>query len=179
MGDQSRDSTIRRCSHIPSWKPWQLSTSASRASKPEPKAEKSRSKAAGIASSQDCPASRSGLRCRGSALGEAIASTLPPPDPVYVLDLGRTDAGLRLVELNPLSRADPYGCDPNAIVAAVAARLDQSRSRWTSIHHVWSSSTASPGSPTEALNLMSAFSVASVPMPSGRPVLPDTRPSGP
>jgi hypothetical protein len=55
-----------------------------------------------------------------TTLAEVIASALPSPDPVYVLDLGRTDAGLRVVELNPFSGSDPYGCDRDAIVEAVA-----------------------------------------------------------
>lgn len=54
------------------------------------------------------------------ALAEEIAGALPPPDAAYVLDVARTSAGLRLVELNPLSGSDLYGCDGDAIVAAVA-----------------------------------------------------------
>lgn len=54
------------------------------------------------------------------ALAREVARALPAPEPVYVLDLGRTDAGLRLVELNPFSGSDLYGCDGDAIVAAVA-----------------------------------------------------------
>lgn len=55
------------------------------------------------------------------ALAETIARELPAPDPVYVLDLGSTDEGLRLVELNPFSGSDLHACDLDAIVAAVAA----------------------------------------------------------
>lgn len=55
-----------------------------------------------------------------TALAEVLARELPAPEAVYVLDLGRTDAGLRMVELNPFSGSDLYGCDPDAIVAAVA-----------------------------------------------------------
>ena len=54
------------------------------------------------------------------ALAKEIVGVLPAPDPVYVLDLARTEAGLGLVELNPFSGSDLYGCDRDAIVAAVA-----------------------------------------------------------
>lgn len=56
-----------------------------------------------------------------SELADTIAAELAAPDPVYVLDIGRTDAGLRLVELNPFSGSDLYGCDLDALVAAVAS----------------------------------------------------------
>jgi hypothetical protein len=52
------------------------------------------------------------------ALAEEIAAELVAPDPLYVLDLGRTDAGLRLVELNPFSGSDLYGCDLDELVTA-------------------------------------------------------------
>src|SRR5436190_1905079 len=37
-----------------------------------------------------------------------VAQQIPSPDPVYVLDVCETDAGLRLLELNPFSGADLY-----------------------------------------------------------------------
>lgn len=55
-----------------------------------------------------------------SQLAAQIASQLNVPEPVYVLDLCETTEGLHLLELNPFSGADLYGCDPDAIVTAVA-----------------------------------------------------------
>lgn len=49
-----------------------------------------------------------------------IASLLPPPDPVYVLDICETAQGLKVLELNPWSGADLYACDPEKVVAAVS-----------------------------------------------------------
>ncbi len=51
-----------------------------------------------------------------------VVESLPPPDPVYVLDVCETSHGLRLIELNPFSGADLYGCDGPSIVSAIAAR---------------------------------------------------------
>lgn len=56
-------------------------------------------------------------------LAAEVAAELPPPEPIYVLDLVRTPDGPRLLELNPFSGADLYGCDRGAIVAAVAEHL--------------------------------------------------------
>ncbi|MCX4241945.1 ATP-grasp domain-containing protein [Paraliomyxa miuraensis] len=59
------------------------------------------------------------------ALAETIARELPAPDPVYVLDLGHIEDGLRLVEINPFSGSDLHACDLDAIVTAVAASAVQ------------------------------------------------------
>lgn len=50
-----------------------------------------------------------------------VAQQLPSPDPVYVLDVCETDAGLRLLELNPFSGADLYACAGSDVVRQVAA----------------------------------------------------------
>ena len=50
-----------------------------------------------------------------------VASSLPPPERMYVLDVARSEGAMRLVELNPLGGADLYGCDPSAVVEAIAA----------------------------------------------------------
>jgi hypothetical protein len=50
-----------------------------------------------------------------------VAQQLPSPDPVYVLDVCETDAGLRLLELNPFSGADLYACPGSDVVRHVAA----------------------------------------------------------
>lgn len=52
-------------------------------------------------------------------LADEIVGSLPAPERVYVLDLVETSAGVRLLELNPFSGADLYGCDADAVVAAV------------------------------------------------------------
>lgn len=52
-----------------------------------------------------------------------LASELPAPDPVFALDVCETDAGLRLLEINPFSGADLYGCDRFAVVKAIDALL--------------------------------------------------------
>lgn len=52
-------------------------------------------------------------------LATTIAGRLVVADPLYVLDLVETGAGLRLLELNPFSGADLYTCDPDAVVRAV------------------------------------------------------------
>lgn len=51
--------------------------------------------------------------------GMDVLSRLQLPDPVFVMDVCETPAGLRLLELNPFSGADLYGCDRHAIVDAV------------------------------------------------------------
>ena len=58
------------------------------------------------------------------ALAESIAATLEPPQPVYVLDLVESEAGPKLVELNPFSGADLYDCERARIVDALAALVD-------------------------------------------------------
>ncbi|MBU0552442.1 ATP-grasp domain-containing protein [Myxococcota bacterium] len=59
-------------------------------------------------------------------VAQEIAGCLPPPDPVYVLDLCAVQGQLRLLELNPFSGADLYACDRVAIVEAVEALLRRS-----------------------------------------------------
>lgn len=48
-----------------------------------------------------------------------LASKLEAPDPVFVLDVCESDTGLHLLELNPFSGADLYGCNRQAVVQAV------------------------------------------------------------
>lgn len=48
-----------------------------------------------------------------------VITRLSPPDPVYILDVCETPAGLRVLELNPFSGADLYNCDRRAVVEAV------------------------------------------------------------
>ena len=53
----------------------------------------------------------------------AIAAEVAPPERVYVLDVCEVQGELRLMELNPFSGADLYGCDLHTIVVAVAEVL--------------------------------------------------------
>jgi hypothetical protein len=57
------------------------------------------------------------------AVAEDIASNLPAPQDVYVLDLCECDQGIRLMELNPFSGADLYACDGPVIVDAISKLL--------------------------------------------------------
>ena len=52
---------------------------------------------------------------------QMIASELPPPDAVYVLDVCESNNKLWLLELNSFSGADLYGCDGERVLNAVAA----------------------------------------------------------
>jgi hypothetical protein len=54
------------------------------------------------------------------SLASRIAGTLAAPEATYVMDICDSDAGLRLLELNPFSGADLYACDRDAVVAAVS-----------------------------------------------------------
>ena len=54
-----------------------------------------------------------------------IAQELEPPERVYVLDVCETNQGLRLLEVNPFSGADLYGCDLTAVVRAVSKVAEQ------------------------------------------------------
>jgi hypothetical protein len=63
------------------------------------------------------PAQVAAVAERAAAVLEAAAAT---PEPVYVMDLVETERGLAVVELNPFSGADLYGCSAEAVVAAVA-----------------------------------------------------------
>jgi len=55
-----------------------------------------------------------------AALAETIAGELTGPDPIYVLDLVESEAGLRMVEINAFSGADLYDCEGATVVEAVA-----------------------------------------------------------
>ena len=57
-------------------------------------------------------------------LAEHIAQSLDGPEAIYVMDLCRLPSGLALMELNPFSGADLYGCDRSAVVQAVAQLLE-------------------------------------------------------
>lgn len=46
------------------------------------------------------------------------------PAPLYCVDIVEVDGGLGVLELDPFSGADLYGCDPDAIVDA-ASRIAQ------------------------------------------------------
>lgn len=53
-------------------------------------------------------------------LAQEICAVMRAPEAVYVMDLCSTEDGMRLVELNPFSGADPYECDAVSVVAAVS-----------------------------------------------------------
>lgn len=61
------------------------------------------------------------LNSDAAAFAAMVASQLPPPSDVYVLDVCESNGQLRLLELNPFGGADLYACDPNAIVDSVSA----------------------------------------------------------
>lgn len=48
-----------------------------------------------------------------------VAARLEAPDPAYVLDICESEEGTHVLELNPFSGADLYGCDRTAIVRAI------------------------------------------------------------
>lgn len=50
-----------------------------------------------------------------------VVTELNHPDPAFILDVCETGDGLRVLELNPFSGADLYGCDRQSIVDAVRA----------------------------------------------------------
>lgn len=56
-------------------------------------------------------------------LAREIGSQMKAPETVYVMDLCSTPNGIRLVELNPFSGADPYECDASSVVEAVSSHL--------------------------------------------------------
>jgi hypothetical protein len=60
-------------------------------------------------------------------LAAEIAATMEPPEPVYVLDVCESDGALWLLEVNPFSGADLYGCHLPDVVAAVSGHLIASR----------------------------------------------------
>lgn len=49
-----------------------------------------------------------------------IAARLAAPEATYVMDICESDAGLRLLELNPFSGADLYACNRDDVVVAVS-----------------------------------------------------------
>lgn len=59
-----------------------------------------------------------------SSMAQDIARSFEAPDPVYVLDIVRTERGCRMLEINPFSGADLYGCDKASIVRAVGSIVD-------------------------------------------------------
>lgn len=51
--------------------------------------------------------------------GQSVVESLPPLEEAFVMDVGEGPDGLRLIELNPFSGADLYGCDRPSIVDAI------------------------------------------------------------
>lgn len=56
-----------------------------------------------------------------AAFAATVASELPEPEVVYVLDVCECEDQLRLLELNPFGGADLYACDASSIVEVVSA----------------------------------------------------------
>jgi hypothetical protein len=52
-----------------------------------------------------------------------VVGRLQEPDPVFVMDVCETRAGLRVLELNPFSGADLYSCDRPDVVNAIEALI--------------------------------------------------------
>ena len=50
-----------------------------------------------------------------------VAAELVPPEVVYVLDICDVSGRTALLELNPFSGADLYGCQPEAVADSVSA----------------------------------------------------------
>jgi hypothetical protein len=50
---------------------------------------------------------------------QSVASAMPAPADVYVLDVCESDGDLRLIEINPFGGADLYACDAISVVRAV------------------------------------------------------------
>ncbi|WP_391556895.1 ATP-grasp domain-containing protein [Rosistilla carotiformis] len=61
------------------------------------------------------------LDSTAAAFASTVASALPQPDIVYVLDICESNGQLRLLELNPFGGADLYACDADAIINSVSA----------------------------------------------------------
>lgn len=51
---------------------------------------------------------------------EQVAREMPSPEAVYIMDICEADGRFHVVELNPFSGADLYGCDRLAVVKAVS-----------------------------------------------------------
>lgn len=56
-----------------------------------------------------------------------MSQSLILPDPIYILDICINGNEINLVEINPFSGADLYGCDRNDIVAAVEKLLTSTK----------------------------------------------------
>ncbi len=54
---------------------------------------------------------------------QEVSKNLVPPEDVYVMDICRVDNDFKLLELNPFSGADLYGCDRDAIVKSITELL--------------------------------------------------------
>lgn len=54
------------------------------------------------------------------SFAQSVASDIPAPSTVYVLDVCECGDKLRLLELNPFGGADLYACDANIVVQAVS-----------------------------------------------------------
>jgi hypothetical protein len=54
------------------------------------------------------------------SFADTVASSLPAPAQVYVLDVCESDGDLRLLELNPFGGADLYACDASTVVRDVS-----------------------------------------------------------
>ncbi len=61
------------------------------------------------------------LDSAAAAFAAKVASELPEPEIVYVLDVCECDDLLRLLEMNPFGGADLYACDAHAIIDSVSA----------------------------------------------------------
>ncbi|WP_345321573.1 ATP-grasp domain-containing protein [Novipirellula rosea] len=62
----------------------------------------------------------SGGDVKARDLADEVASSMPSPCPVYVLDVCQVGGEYHLIELNPFGGADLYDCDAAAIVSAVS-----------------------------------------------------------
>jgi hypothetical protein len=78
-----------------------------------------------VAGSAYDPATRKALpvalHVEAASFASAVASQIPSPAIVYVLDVCECGGEFRLLELNPFGGADLYACDPFAIVDRVSA----------------------------------------------------------
>jgi hypothetical protein len=77
-----------------------------------------------VAGSAYDPATRkpvvASLDSAAATFAASVASSIPAPADVYILDVCECDDQLRLLELNPFGGADLYACDAKAIVQAVS-----------------------------------------------------------
>lgn len=61
------------------------------------------------------------LDSAAAVFASTVATTIPAPEIVYVLDVCECNDQLRLLELNPFGGADLYACDATAIIDSVSA----------------------------------------------------------